>query len=128
MHQSQGGDNAKHEVENTEFLLGGPSVDFPHSKVYRCFEEGNGLLFRLVNEKRHTWAFYNDAKDYVMRVSVTFGNESSVKPLGETTQEMLNEETGHCTLNLTINPGETQPFMRGEYNGFITYYDADPVV
>ncbi|CBZ14624.1 conserved hypothetical protein [Leishmania braziliensis MHOM/BR/75/M2904] len=105
----------------------GPAAEFPVEQIYRCFNTQNGLLFRLVNNKRHMWAFYNDTTMYVMRVSVTFGPESSVKALGNTRQIMLNEETGECRLVLDVAPGETQKFMRGEYNGFITCYAADPL-
>lgn len=121
------GNQALQEVVGTVFNGPGPSRDFPVEKVYRCFDEGNGLLFRLVNETRHTWAFYNDTEEYTMYITVTFGHESMVKALGITKQVIHDEETGHCTLELTVGPGETEPFMRGEYNGFVTAYDADPI-
>ncbi|GET88186.1 hypothetical protein, conserved [Leishmania tarentolae] len=105
----------------------GPAMEFPIDHVYRCFEKENGLLFRLVNEKRHMWAFYNDTDEYMMRISVTFGPESSIEALGSTRQIFLNDETGQCQLALDVAPGETQIFMRGEYNGFSTCYNASPI-
>ncbi|KAG5480043.1 hypothetical protein LSCM1_06465 [Leishmania martiniquensis] len=105
----------------------GPAAEFPIDHIYRCFDQQNGLLFRLVNDKRHLWAFYNDTTDYVMRVTVTFGPESSISALGKTRLTVLNEDTGECRLVLDVAPGETQRFMRGEYNGFITCYDASPI-
>ncbi|KAG5506491.1 hypothetical protein JKF63_05994 [Porcisia hertigi] len=103
----------------------GPAVEFPIDRIYRCFDEGNGLLFRLVNDACHMWAFYNDTAEYMMRVSVTFGPGSSIEALGNARQTMLNEETGECRLEMYVAPGETLRFLRGEYNGFITCYDAN---
>ncbi|KPA75251.1 putative mitochondrial calpain-like cysteine peptidase [Leptomonas pyrrhocoris] len=105
----------------------GPASMFPIDNIYRCFDEEKGLLFRLVNKKRHLWAFYNDTTEYLMRVSVTFGPESSVTPLDDTEATIVNAETGECTLVLEVPPGATKQFMRGEYNGFTTCYDATPL-
>ncbi|KAG5480763.1 hypothetical protein CUR178_05898 [Leishmania enriettii] len=113
--------------KNSPYVGPGPTAEFPIDHVYRCFDQQNGLLFRLVNNKRHMWAFYNDTTDYMMRVTVTFGPESSISALGKTRQTVLDEETGECRLVLDLEPGETQKFMRGEYNGFITCYDASPI-
>lgn len=112
---------------NSPYVGPGPAEAFPIDNIYRCFEEDNGLLFRLVSKKRHMWAFYNDTTDYVMRVAVTFGPESSVTPLDDTQATVVSTETGECTLVLDVPPGETKRFMRGEYNGFTTSYDANPV-
>ncbi|KAK7197729.1 hypothetical protein NESM_000725100 [Novymonas esmeraldas] len=112
---------------NSPYVGPGPTEEFPIDNIYRCFDEENGLLFRVVNNRRHMWAFYNDTTDYVMRVSVTFGPESSIKALGNTRQTVLDDETGECRLELDVAPGETQKFMRGEYNGFTTCYDACPL-
>lgn len=119
--------DAKVNDGDEDYLGPGPSADFPIDSVFGCFDEGNGLLFRLVNEKRRVWAFYNDTEDYVMRVSVVFGNESMVRPLGETTQTVMNAVTGQCQLDVTVRPGQTQAFMRGDYNGFTTGYEAVPL-
>ncbi|TPP45452.1 hypothetical protein CGC20_31445 [Leishmania donovani] len=112
--------------ESSPYVGPGPAVEFPIDHVYRCFDVENGLLFRLVNDKRHIWAFYNDTSEYTMRISVNFGPESSIKALGSTRQVSL-DETGQCQLVLDVAPGETQSFMRGEYNGFYTCYDASPI-
>ncbi|KPI88160.1 hypothetical protein ABL78_2737 [Leptomonas seymouri] len=112
---------------NSPYVGPGPTATFPIENIYRCFEKDNGLLFRLVNKKRHIWAFYNDTTEYMMRVRVTFGPESSITPLSDTQVPTRNIETGECTLVLAVPPGETKMFMRGEYNGFITCYDAVPL-
>lgn len=108
------------------YLGPGPATDFVADRVYGCFDEGNGLLFRVVSNRRHLWSFYNDTQNYTMYVSVVFGRESMVRPLGQTKLTMLDEKTGLCQLDVVVKPGETQPFMRGEYNGFTTLYDAVP--
>ncbi|CAG9573198.1 conserved hypothetical protein [Leishmania major strain Friedlin] len=113
--------------ESSPYVGPGPAVEFPINHVYRCFDVENGLLFRLVNNKRHIWAFYNDTSEYMMRISVTFGPESSIKALGSARQVSFDKETGQCQLMLDVAPGETQNFMRGEYNGFYTCYDASPI-
>lgn len=112
---------------NSPYAGPGPAATFPIDNIYRCFEEENGLLFRLVSKKRHMWAFYNDTTEYLMKVSVTFGPESSVTALDDTKTTAVNAETGECTLVLEVPPSETKRFMRGEYNGFTTSYDANPV-
>ncbi|CBZ26695.1 conserved hypothetical protein [Leishmania mexicana MHOM/GT/2001/U1103] len=119
---------ARFMVDKSSPYVGpGPAVEFPIDHVYRCFDVENGLLFRLVNDKRHIWLFYNDTSEYMMRISAIFGPESSIKALGSTRQVSLDEETGQCQLVLDVAPGETQSFMRGEYNGFYTCYDASPI-
>lgn len=101
---------------------------FSPELVYRCFAEGNGLLFRLVDDSHHQWAYYNDTRKYNMDISVTFGHESAVFPLGEGVQKtLLNPESGSCRLEATVGPGELLLFMRGEYNGFKTLYEANPI-
>lgn len=115
------------DLNNSHYVGPGPAETFPIDNIYRCFEEGNGLLFRLVNRKRHMWAFYNDTVEYMMRVSVTFGPESRITALDDTHTTTMNVETGECTLFLEVPPGETRQFMRGEYNGFTTSYDAEPL-
>lgn len=120
-------------VPNWESVFRGPgfpSHAFTPDAVYRCFAEGNGLLFRLVDEIHHQWAYYNDTKRYDMVIEVTFGHESAVQPLDRSrvTKTVLHPETGSCRLETTIGPGEFVLFMKGEYNGFKTVYEANPVL
>lgn len=96
-------------------------------KLHRCFDRRNGLLFRIEDARHHTWAFYNDTRNYMMHVTAVFGRESMVRALGETIQETLDADSGRCTLKLTIPPSTTLMFMKGECNGFGTRYDAKPV-
>lgn len=118
-------------VKDWESIFRGPGFSsqfFPDS-VYRCFGEGNGLLFRLVDQQHHQWAYYNDTRRYNMMVTVTFGHESMVHPMSEKVEStILVPETGSCRLEATIGPGEVVPFMKGEYNGFKTSYEALPIL
>lgn len=118
-------------VKDWESIFRGPGFSskfFPDS-VYRCFPEGNGLLFRLVDSQHHQWAYYNDTRRYNMIVTITFGHESMVHPLSEKVEStILVPETGSCRLEATIGPGEVLPFMKGEYNGFKTSYEALPIL
>lgn len=116
-------------VSSWEHNFKGPGVapGIKADQVYRCFDEGNGLLFRVVDQGRRTWAFYNDTSNYNMKIFVTFGHESSISAMGPTKKIVLNEETGSCRLEATVQPGKTILFMAGEYNGFKTVYEADPL-
>lgn len=109
------------------YLGPGPQMKLTMDNVHRCFSEGNGLLFRLVNEKHHFWAFYNDTAEYTIYVSGSFGPGSHVTPLGDARQVVQDRETGACRLEICVEPGCTEPFMQGEYNGFLACYVAQPV-
>lgn len=123
------GTQTQNLVSSWEQNFKGPGLpsDIKPDQVYRCFDQGNGLLFRVVDQGRRTWAFYNDTSNYVMNIYVTFGHESSITALDRTKKVILNEETGSCRLEATVQPGKTILFMRGEYNGFKTVYEADPL-
>lgn len=120
---------SQHIVSNWEERFTGPGLrgQFYPDKVYACFEQKNGLLFRLVDQRQRIWAFYNDTDKYEMRVSVTFGHESSITALGSTKKAVINEETGSCQLDAVVMPGQVLPFMKGEYNGFKMVYEGIPV-
>lgn len=120
------GKNAMTNWDSGLFKGPGFAGQFSPDNVYRCFPEGNGLLFRLVDRRHHLWAFYNDTKNYDMHVCVTFGHESVITPFEKTRKEVINEETGSCILEAHVPPGQLLLFMRGEYNGFRTVYEAVP--
>lgn len=63
-------------------------------QIIKCFKDnGNGLLFRIVNDAEKKWAFYNDTLNYNMTVRVTFGKESKIEKLGNTIMQR-DDETG----------------------------------
>lgn len=92
----------------------------------KCFKtEGNGLLFRIVDEVNHTWAFYNDTRDYIIEVNATFGSHSILQFLGDTKVE--KGEGGRYSASVWIYPGQTSLFVTGKVNGFKFLYTAKPV-
>lgn len=94
--------------------------------VIKCFKDnGNGLLFRIVNDEDKTWAFYNDTLSYYMIVKVTFGKDSEIEPMGKTTMER-DAETGEYKCELVICPTETEMFIKGVPNGFKISFEANP--
>lgn len=96
------------------------------NEVFKCFKDnGNGLLFRIVNDEDKTWAFYNDTLSYYMTVKVVFGKDSEITPLGKTVMER-DAETGGFKCELMIPPTETEPFIKGTPNGFKIAYEANP--
>ncbi|AIN96662.1 calpain-like cysteine peptidase, putative [Leishmania panamensis] len=95
--------------------------------VVKCFKDnGNGLLFRIVNDEEHKWAFYNDTTNYNMVVKVAFGKDSRVEPIGNTTMQR-DEESGEFKCELEIAPMVTEMFIEGEPNGFKISFEANPI-
>lgn len=115
-------------LTNVVFENGKPSV--PYNKVYQCFKgNGNGLLFRLVNTADSTWAFYNDTKNFTMRVEVDVEVISQVKMLGATvltdTPSSFHPTGG--ILQLVIQPGKTEMLLAGQPLAYKLSFSADPV-
>ncbi|EKF30136.1 hypothetical protein MOQ_006059 [Trypanosoma cruzi marinkellei] len=106
------------------FLGPGPSTNVRYDKIFCCFNEGNGLLFRLVDEIHHTWAYYNDTMEYTMHITVTFGRESRVEAIGKAECIIMDAASGICSIDLLLPPGGTELFMCGEYNGFCGHYET----
>ncbi|ORC86291.1 calpain-like cysteine peptidase [Trypanosoma theileri] len=100
---------------------------FKGNNVVKCFNnDGNGLLFRIINEKKKQWAFYNDTKDYNMIVQLYFGRDSKVRPLGKTKME-TDSSTGDLKCELNVPPLKTEVFIEGSPNGYRLKLDADPI-
>ncbi|AAZ12471.1 calpain-like cysteine peptidase, putative [Trypanosoma equiperdum] len=103
------------------------SPTYTGNTVLKCFREnGNGLLFRIVNDEEKKWAFYNDTKDYNMVVKVAFGKDSTVQPLGNTKMEK-DTATGEFKCEVKIAPLATEMFIEGVPNGYKISYEADPI-
>ncbi|KPI86380.1 putative calpain-like cysteine peptidase putative cysteine peptidase Clan CA family C2 [Leptomonas seymouri] len=95
--------------------------------VVKCFKDnGNGLLFRIVNNDEHKWAFYNDTTNYNMVVKVSFGKDSKLEAIGNT-KMTKNNETGEMICEVTVAPVSTEMFIEGEPNGFKISFEANPI-
>lgn len=111
-------------VAHVDAALKGPTYKGTHA--VKCFKtEGNGLLFRIINEVDDHWAFYNDTTDYRMHVHATFGSRSSIKPLGNAKLE--KDENDKHIVEITIEPLATEMFIAGKVNGFKMLYSAEPL-
>ncbi|CBZ26688.1 putative calpain-like cysteine peptidase [Leishmania mexicana MHOM/GT/2001/U1103] len=66
-------------------------------EIMSCFDEPN-LLYRIIDPKTKTWAFYNDSLQYEMHVQFIFGKHSKLQPLENTTLRQ-NEEGQYVTFN-----------------------------
>lgn len=123
----------KEPTVKTEFKNGTPNFKFDQEPV-KLFEAEDGLLYRLVNKKKHEWAYYNDSTGYTMNVNVTFKEDCDIQALGNTTLKQLGElreekrvGRGECVGEVTVAPGCTELFIKGHVNGFDAKVDAIPV-
>ncbi|KAK7196642.1 Antimony resistance marker of 58 kDa [Novymonas esmeraldas] len=102
----------------------------PYDRIYRCFKNnGNGLLFRVVDERAGRWFFYNDTRDLVMTVRVTFADSAEVRALGSTTADapLPDAAIGGVVYVLHIAPGRTEPFIEGTPTTYALEFAAEPV-
>ncbi|CCW64249.1 unnamed protein product [Phytomonas sp. EM1] len=100
---------------------------YQSNTIFKCFRDnGNGLLFRIVNEDEKKWAFYNDTTSYNMVVRVVFGKDSEIEAL-EDTQMSRDEETNEYKCELHIPPLETKMFISGVPNGYRMNFEANPI-
>jgi hypothetical protein len=93
-------------------------------EIMSCFDEPN-LLYRIIDPKEKTWAFYNDSLDYEMHVQFTFGKHSKLQPLENTTMEQNDE--GQYVTEVVVYPTETEMFVQGSVNGFTSKLRAVPL-
>nr|CCC89358.1 putative calpain-like protein fragment [Trypanosoma congolense IL3000] len=106
-----------------EFQNGQPTVK--GDEIVKGFNEGNGLLFRIVNTRAGRWAYYNDTLDYEMHVNVTFSEDCKIKALGNTKLEPLS--TGEQVASVVVGPCKTELFIEGHVNGYKAKMDAIPL-
>lgn len=108
-----------------------PKVDFRNGEpdlngeVTNCFEEP-GLLYRIVDKKNKTWAFYNDSRAFEVHVTCTFGKHSKIQPLDKASMKR-DESTGEYVVEVTVYPSETELFVKGFVNGFTSKLRAMPL-
>lgn len=133
-------ESPKHEAKETPvaqgiFENGSPDPNIGYNKIYRCFDEGNGLLFRLVNEEDdHKWYFYNDTTDRVFRVIVTFkayfSNLSKVVLIGKARKvkhPVVVQAPGEVSVELEVEPLSTEPFISGLVDDYKIEFSVDGV-
>ncbi|EPY28743.1 calpain-like cysteine peptidase [Strigomonas culicis] len=105
-------------------------VTFQHGEpdmegdVTNCFEEP-GLLYRIVDKKNKTWAFYNDSLSFEVHVVCTFGKHSKLEALENT--QIRRDANGDYIAEVTVYPCETELFVRGFVNGFTSKLRALPL-
>ncbi|CCW64475.1 unnamed protein product [Phytomonas sp. EM1] len=114
------GCNSTKNKQYKGFVNGTP--DFKADEIIKQFEQNNGILFRLVNKKKRQWAYYNDSKEYEMRIQVIFNPDCDIKALGETKLEQL--DNGEYMATVTVGPLKTELFIKGRVNGFKAKMDA----
>ncbi|KAG5487823.1 hypothetical protein LSCM4_07501 [Leishmania orientalis] len=105
-----------------QFVNGAPDVV---GEVTNCFEEP-GLLYRIVDRPNKTWAFYNDSRSFEVHVVCTFGRHSKITPL-EHAKMTCDDSSGEYVVEVTVYPGETEPFIKGFVNGFASKLSALPL-
>ncbi|KPA75514.1 putative calpain-like cysteine peptidase putativecysteine peptidase Clan CA family C2 [Leptomonas pyrrhocoris] len=109
-------------AQRVKFMNGEPDVA---GEVTNCFEEP-GLLYRIVDRPNKTWAFYNDSRAFEVHVVCTFGKHSKITAL-ENTKMTRDDSTGEYVAEVTVYPGETEPFIKGFVNGFASKLRALPL-
>lgn len=105
-----------------DFKNGEPDCE---GEISNCFDEP-GLLYRIINKPKRTWAFYNDCVTFEVHVTCTFGKHSKIEALNNTVITR-NEETGEYIAEVVIYPCETEYFVRGNVNGFTSKLSAVPI-
>ncbi|CAJ16336.1 calpain-like protein fragment, putative [Trypanosoma brucei gambiense DAL972] len=105
------------------FINGRPTVQ--GDEIAKGFNEGNGLLFRIVNSSTGRWAYYNDTLDYDMHVKVTFSEDCKIKALGKAKLERLS--SGESVVTVVVKPCATELFIEGTVNGYKAKMDAIPI-
>ncbi|KEG15677.1 hypothetical protein DQ04_00011440 [Trypanosoma grayi] len=111
--------------DNPEYENEGPDKEImPYcDKVYKCFKDhGNGLLFRLVDERNNKWAFYNDTKDVTFTVRVSFEEDASVELLGKT--QLADDADLGTVYLLEVPPLATELFVGGELSSFTSKFSG----
>jgi hypothetical protein len=106
---------------DSRFKLSGPAV--PAENPTACFK--TGLLYKIVDGD--TTYFYNDTADFEMHVSFKYGPLSELEVLPPTKQIAAAGEKEWPQLELVVYPGETQPFIKGSFNGFQSRFSAKPL-
>ncbi|KAG5493786.1 hypothetical protein JKF63_01618 [Porcisia hertigi] len=105
------------DAMDVQYINGKPDssiIDVSHCKVFKCFKgNGNGLLFRLVDERAGRWAFYNDTTEYVMRPTVRFFAGAAVMPGPDAQMSPDTRERDATVVTLEIPPCETRLFIEG---------------
>lgn len=110
-------------ASNNQYINGYPL--FESDEVVKGFDQENGLLFRLVNRNTGTWAFYNDTKEYEMRIRTIFNYRSQIRALGHTKLERM--KNGDWMASVSVPPLGTELFIEGKVNGFKSKMDAVPL-
>ncbi|KAK7196641.1 hypothetical protein NESM_000603000 [Novymonas esmeraldas] len=100
-----------------------------YDKVYKCFKnEGNGLFFRLVDEKEGKWYYYNDTHDFRMSATVSFPSADEVKPLGNAEAVPLEDgDDNEVAYHITVEPGNAEPFITGMPTSYHQTFNAEPI-
>ena len=111
-------------VRNVKFM--NQRSTLPHyDKIYKCFKnEGNGLLFRLVDETAGKWYFYNDTKQFMMTVTVSFPLTEDIVPLGNTQKVEAKDDPDEVAYQITVAPGNCEEFIEGHPATFSQAFDA----
>lgn len=102
------------------FWNGQPTV--PYQYAHRCFKEGNGLLFRLVDAKHHIWSFYNDSRHAVV-IDAELGGASQFTPLDGVVIKR-NPQTQLYEGTMTVPPMTTRRLLQGTVKGFSFGYTS----
>ncbi|KAG8345902.1 hypothetical protein TRVL_03278 [Trypanosoma vivax] len=97
------------------FINGSPDtsvIAYPCTKVIRGFKNnGNGLVFVLVDENSHKWAVYNDTKDYRITVGAHFGPGAVYKPAKKVTVTEDPNVKGGTVCLIEVPPVTTELFI-----------------
>lgn len=106
---------------NPTFLNGKPNI--PFNFAYPCFEEENGLMFRLVDESAKIWAFYNDSTKLSVTVYMSFGEKSVLTPIGDVRLPFSNTKKAY-EGRVVVPPRATLPIFKGSVTDYDLYFKA----
>lgn len=109
---------------NPTFLNGKPNIPFNYA--YPCFEEHNGVMFRLVDESAGVWAFYNDSVDFDVTVYMSLGEQSKISPIGGVRLPFSDSKKAY-EGRVVIPPRTTVPVLKGTVAEYNLYFKASPL-
>ncbi|CAD2215194.1 Domain of unknown function (DUF1935), putative [Angomonas deanei] len=117
------GEGETGDEDPSVFKNGYPDCECEGKDIMSCFDEPN-VLYRIIDPQEKTWAFYNDSTNYEVHVEFSFGKNSKLEALENTTIEQ--DDDGKFVTRTVVYPTETEMFVQGKVSGYTSKLRALP--
>ncbi|EPY42995.1 calpain-like cysteine peptidase [Angomonas deanei] len=118
------GEGETGDEDPSVFKNGYPDCECEGKDIVSCFDEPN-ILYRIIDPQEKTWAFYNDSTNYEVHVEFSFGKNSKLEALENTTIEQ--DDDGKFVTRTVVYPTETEMFVQGKVSGYTSKLRALPL-